>query len=252
MTEQQVFDSITVDQPLRIAALAKQIPVAESLVLGPNGRLVRDASPLEMNAYCRRAVSKGVETAAASGGSCVVFTLGPPSAEDVLREAVAWGADDGLQLCDRPSPAPTPWPPPGPSPPRSGCEGPFDLILVGRNTIDGDTGQVGPEVAEVARAPLRRGVRRLGLDRSIGAGSAGGRRRVARGGAPTLPAVLSVPSDSVSRPRCRSEGRRAVAPRPYAASVGGGSRARSVGGRGEPHARWARCGRSPTTVAQVL
>ena len=52
-----------------------------------SGRLKRDGVELEMNAYCRRAVSKGVELAAATGGTCTVFTLGPPSAEDCLREA---------------------------------------------------------------------------------------------------------------------------------------------------------------------
>jgi len=168
MTEQQVIDSITADQPLRVAALIKQIPVAESLVLGPDGRLVRNASPLEMNAYCRRAVSKGVEIARASGGRCVVYTLGPPPAEDALREAVAWGADEGVHLCD---------------PAFAGSDtlataralaaalrlgGPFDLILVGRNTIDGDTGQVGPELAQLLDLPFAAGVRHLALDgRSI-------------------------------------------------------------------------------------
>jgi electron transfer flavoprotein alpha/beta subunit len=51
------------DRPLRIAALVKQIPVGESMALGDDGRLVREGLELEMNAYCRRAVSKGVEWA---------------------------------------------------------------------------------------------------------------------------------------------------------------------------------------------
>ncbi len=53
-----------------------------------------------MNPYCRRAVAHGVTLARQTGGSCTVFTLGPPEAEDVLREAVAWGADGGVHLCD--------------------------------------------------------------------------------------------------------------------------------------------------------
>ena len=53
------------DRPLRIAALIKQIPVGESMALGDDGRLVREGLELEMNAYCRRAVSKGVEWARA-------------------------------------------------------------------------------------------------------------------------------------------------------------------------------------------
>jgi electron transfer flavoprotein alpha subunit len=152
------------DRPLRIAALVKQIPVGESMTLGADGRLVREGLELEMNAYCRRAVSKGVEWAQGSGGSCTVFTLGPPSADDVLREAIAWGADRGVHLCD---------------PAFAGSdtlatartlalalqrEVAFDLILVGRNSLDGDTGQVGPEIAQLIGLPFATGVRHMGLD----------------------------------------------------------------------------------------
>jgi len=151
------------DRPLRIAALVKQIPVGESMTLGEDGRLVRDGLELEMNAYCRRAVSMGVEWAQQSGGSCTVFTLGPPSAEDVLREAIAWGAHAGVHLCD---------------PAFAGSdtlataralaaalqrEGMFDLVLVGRNSLDGDTGQVGPEIAQLAGLPFAAGVRHMGI-----------------------------------------------------------------------------------------
>jgi electron transfer flavoprotein alpha subunit len=125
------------------------------------GRLVRSGVAFEMNAYCRRAVSEGVRLARETGGSCTVLTLGPPSAEDVLREAVAWGADDGLHLCD---------------PAFAGSDtlataralaaaltarGPFDLVLAGRNSLDGETGQVGPEVAQLLGLAFASGVRRL-------------------------------------------------------------------------------------------
>ena len=146
--------------PLRIAALVKQVPLAESLEL-VQGRLVRTGLGVEMNPYCRRAVAQGVSLARDSGGTCTVVTLGPPGAEDVLREAVAWGADAGLHACD---------------PALAGSDtlatasalaavlraaGPFDLILLGRNSIDGETGQVGPELAELLDLPFAGGVRRL-------------------------------------------------------------------------------------------
>src|ERR1700733_1780524 len=150
-------------RPPRSAALVKQIPVGESMVLGADRRMVRQGLELEMNAYCRRAVSKGVEWAKASGGSCTVFTLGPPSAEDVLREAIAWGAHAGVHLCD---------------PAFAGSdtlataralaaawerEDKFDLVLGGRNSLDGDTGQVGPEIAQLAGLPFAAGVRYMGI-----------------------------------------------------------------------------------------
>ncbi|HEX4822071.1 MAG TPA: hypothetical protein VFV00_17835, partial [Acidimicrobiales bacterium] len=85
---------------MRIAILVKQVPKFEAMELGPGGRLVRDGLELELNPYCRRAVSKGAELAANTGGTSTVFTLGPPSAEDSLREAIAWGVDDGVLVTD--------------------------------------------------------------------------------------------------------------------------------------------------------
>jgi len=148
---------------VRIAALVKQIPAFEAMELGPDGRLVREGLELEMNAYCRRAVSKGTELAQQTGGTCTILTLGPPSAEDVLREGVAWGADDAVLISD---------------PAFAGSdtlataralaaalerEGPFDLVLVGRNSVDADTGQVGPEAAQLLDHPFLTGVRELEL-----------------------------------------------------------------------------------------
>jgi electron transfer flavoprotein alpha subunit len=152
---------------MRIAALVKQIPKFEAMELGSDGRLVREGLELEMNAYCRRAVSKGVELAQATGGTCTVITLGPPSADDALREAIAWGADDGVLITD---------------PAFAGSdtlataralaaaldrEGPFDLILTGRNSVDADTGQVGPEIAELLDLPFATGVKQLDLGEGV-------------------------------------------------------------------------------------
>ncbi|MHB1783401.1 MAG: adenine nucleotide alpha hydrolase family protein, partial [Acidimicrobiales bacterium] len=85
---------------MNVVVTVKQVPGAESLLLEPTGRLRRAGLPLEMSAYCRRAVAKGVELAHATGGRCTVVSLGPPSAADVLREALAWGADDAVLLSD--------------------------------------------------------------------------------------------------------------------------------------------------------
>jgi electron transfer flavoprotein alpha subunit len=150
-------------KPLRIAALVKQIPRFEEMQLGPDGRLKRDGVELAMNPYCLRAVSKGVELAQKTGGSCTVISLGPPAAEDVIRWGVAGGADWGILISD---------------PAFAGSdtlataralaaaiakEGPFDLILVGKNSVDADTGQVGPELAELLGYPFASAVRTLEL-----------------------------------------------------------------------------------------
>jgi len=144
-----------------VAVLVKQVPVAEALALGADGRLVREGVPVELNAYCRRAITKGVELARETGGRCVAFCLGPPSAEEAIREAIAAGAGTGVLVSD---------------PAFAGSdtlataralaaalerEGPFDLVLAGLNSVDADTGQVGPEVAELLGLPFAGAVRRL-------------------------------------------------------------------------------------------
>ena len=101
------------------------------------------------------------------GGSCTVISLGPPAAEDVVRWGVAWGADHGILISD---------------PAFAGSdtlataralaaavtkEGPFDLIMVGKNSVDADTGQVGPELAELLGYPFASAVRTLELDEDV-------------------------------------------------------------------------------------
>ena len=152
------------DRPLRVLALAKQIPVFEDMQLGRDGRLVRDGLDLHMNDYCRRGVAQGLRIARASGGTLAVLTLGPPSADTVCREAIAFGADEGFHVSD---------------PAFAGSDtlataralaaaiehlGPFDLVFAGRNSVDADTGQVPPQVAELLGLPFACGVRRLQLD----------------------------------------------------------------------------------------
>jgi electron transfer flavoprotein alpha subunit len=155
---------------MRIAVLVKQVPAFEEMVLGDDGRLVRDGIELELNPYCRRAVAQAVLLAAAQTRAQVtVITLGPPAAEDSLREAIAWGLDrdvniDGLLVSD---------------PAFAGSDtiatakalaaaiahsGPFDLVLTGRNSVDADTGQVPAQVAELCGLPFLTGVRYLNID----------------------------------------------------------------------------------------
>jgi len=153
----------TVEAAVNIAVLVKQVPRVEDMTLGEGGRLQREGIELEMNAYCRRAVSKGVELARIAGGRCVVFTLGPPSAEDVLREAVAWGADEGVLVSDLAFAGSDTLATARALAAALAASGPWDLVLAGRNSIDADTGQVGPEVAQLLDLPFAAGVRELAI-----------------------------------------------------------------------------------------
>jgi electron transfer flavoprotein alpha subunit len=223
---------------LRIASLAKQIPQPESMRM-EDGRLVRAGVELEMNAYCRRAVAEGVTLATETGGSCTVLTLGPASAEDVLREAIAWGADAGLHLCD---------------PAFAGSDtlataralaaalemsGPYDLVLLGRNSLDGETGQVGPELAQLLDLPFASGVRvledlgdrlRLELEHDDGTQDV----------EIELPAVLSVAERLCDPCKVDAQGRAAVP----------AARVRRLGAADLGPGPWGEAG-SPTVVGAV-
>src|SRR5581483_10710016 len=116
-----------------------------------------------------RAVSQAVELAARHPtGTVTVITLGPPTADDVLREAIAWGLDRGVDIRGVLMSDPA----------FAGSDtlatahalaaaitraGPFDLVLAGRNSVDADTGQVGPELAQLLGLPFLTGVRYLSV-----------------------------------------------------------------------------------------
>jgi len=196
---------------VRVGVLIKQVPSVESMALGPDGRLQRQGMALEINAYCRRAISQGVTLARASGGTCTVITLGPLTAEDALREAVAWGADDGVLVTD---------------PAFAGSDtlataralaaaleqlGPFDVVLTGRNSVDADTGQVGPEVAELLGLPFLGGVKAM----AVKAGTVVARLEHDDGWADAevdLPAVLSCAERLCAPAKVDPPGRAAVDP----------------------------------------
>ena len=196
--------------PLRIASLAKQVPLVESLRLA-DGRLVRAGVGVEMNPYCRRAVAQGVTLAQETGGTCTVVTLGPPGAEDVLREAVAWGADAGLHVCDAAFAGSDTLATARALAAALRTAGPFDLVLLGRNSIDGETGQVGPQVAELLDLPFASGVRRLedrGARWHLELEHDDGMQEVEI----ELPAVLSVAERLCDPCKVDPEGRAAVPP----------------------------------------
>ncbi len=147
--------------PLRIAVLAKQVPRFDELRLGADARLDRHDTEAEINPFCRRAIAKGAELAHSTGGLCTVFTLGPPQAADLLAEAIAWGADAGVLISDAAFAGSDTL---ATSRALAGAitrQGPFDLVLAGLNSVDGDTGQTPPQLAQLLDLPFLSGVRDL-------------------------------------------------------------------------------------------
>jgi electron transfer flavoprotein beta subunit len=140
---------------LNIVVCIKQVPMVTELPWDEKtGTLRRDLAAGMMNPACKRAVEAALQIREKHGAAITVMTMGPPAAEEVLREALAMGADRGILICD---------------PILAGSdtyatsfilaaaiqkEVPgCDLILCGAYTSDSETAQVGPQLAEELNMP---------------------------------------------------------------------------------------------------
>jgi len=141
---------------LKIVVCLKQVPMVSELPWDPKtGTLKRELAEGMMNPACRAALDAALRLREAAGaGEITVITMGPPTAEEVLREAIALGADRGVLLTDRPMAG-------GDTAVTSftlaraiktDCPG-FDLVLCGAATSDSETAQVGPQLAEELAIP---------------------------------------------------------------------------------------------------
>ena len=155
---------------VRIGALVKQIPAFEEMELAPDGRLRREGLDLEMNPYCRRGVAAAVDLASRVPGTheCVFITLGPPTAGDVLREALAWADARGVHatgvlVTDTAFAGSDTLATARALAAALRQVGPFDLVFSGRSSVDADTGQVGPQLAQLLGMPFLAEVRELQL-----------------------------------------------------------------------------------------
>ena len=137
---------------LRIIVLAKQVPDTRNVgkdAMTPEGTVNRSALPAIFNPEDLNALEQALQLKEQNPGTTIsLLTMGPPRASEIIREGLFRGADGGVLLTDRAF---------------AGADtlatsyalacavkamGKFDLILGGRQAIDGDTAQVGPQVAE--------------------------------------------------------------------------------------------------------
>ena len=133
----------------------KQVPMVSELPWDPTTRtLQRDLAGGMINPACRSALEAALRIKESAGGKITALTMGPPMAEEVLREAIALGADRGVLLTDRRMA--------GADTSMTSytlaraiektCPG-FDLVLCGFATSDSETAQVGPQLAEELAIP---------------------------------------------------------------------------------------------------
>ena len=141
---------------LKMIVCMKQVPRVSELPWDPKtGTLVREGVRSILNPFCEYALDQAVHIAEnMSGVEIIALTMGPPQAGDALMRCLELGADRGILVTDRKFAGADTWATaytlaevirrivPG-----------FKLILTGKQAIDGDTAQVGPEIAEILNLP---------------------------------------------------------------------------------------------------
>ena len=138
---------------MRIIVCIKQVPDTAEVRINPEtNTLIRDGVPSIINPYDTHAIEAGLQIREKAGGSVTVLTMGPPQAEEALKEAISMGADEAVLLTDRAFAGSDTWATAYTLAKAIEYIG-ADVILCGKQAIDGDTAQVGPEVAEFLDIP---------------------------------------------------------------------------------------------------
>lgn len=134
---------------LRVICFIKQVPDTSSKAgVNPDGTIDRASAKRMLNNFDRYALQKAIELKRNYGAEITCATMGPPPAMEVLVEGLEHGADYGILLTDRRLAASDTLATAYALTKVIEHFGPFDIILTGLQTTDGDTAQVGPQIAE--------------------------------------------------------------------------------------------------------
>jgi electron transfer flavoprotein alpha subunit len=163
--QQQNIDQNAV-RPLNIVVCVKQVPLVSAMRFDTQTRrLIREGVPLEMNELDVYALTEALRLRDAHGGTVTVITMGPPQAREVLAVALAMGADHTLHLNDRAfAGADTAATARTLAAAIQTYTPSFDLIFCGRHSVDAETAQVGPELAEMLNIPQVSAVQQISLE----------------------------------------------------------------------------------------
>ncbi|MCF6291168.1 MAG: electron transfer flavoprotein subunit beta/FixA family protein [Desulfobacterales bacterium] len=133
---------------MKIVVCVKQVPDAKDVRLDPKtNTLAREGVQSIMNPYDRHALEEAVRLKEQHGGTVVALSMGPPQAAEMLRDAVACGADQAVLVSDRAFAGADTWATTYTLARAIDTIGGCDLIICGKQAIDGDTAQVGPGLA---------------------------------------------------------------------------------------------------------
>jgi len=133
---------------MKIIVCIKQVPDAKDVRLDPEtNTLAREGVQSIMNPYDQHALEAAVTLKEQHGGEVIAVTMGPPQAEEMLRLAISCGADKAILVSDRAFAGADTWATSYTLENALKKIGDYDLILCGKQAIDGDTAQVGPGLA---------------------------------------------------------------------------------------------------------
>jgi electron transfer flavoprotein beta subunit len=139
---------------MNIIVCIKQVPDAKDVRLDPKtNTLAREGVAAIMNPFDRHALEEAVRLKEQLGGTVTALSMGPPQAKEVLLEAISCGADEGVLVSDRAFAGADTWATSYTLAKAVQALGAFDLILCGKQAIDGDTAQVGPGLAAQLKLP---------------------------------------------------------------------------------------------------
>lgn len=135
---------------MNIIVCLKQVPDTNEVRIDPvRGTLIREGVPSIINPDDRNALEEALRLRDENKDSKVtVVSMGPPQADVALREALAMGADEAILLSDRAFAGSDTWATSTALATGIKNIGNYDIIFCGRQAIDGDTAQVGPQIAE--------------------------------------------------------------------------------------------------------
>ncbi len=134
---------------LKILVCVKQVPDVDQMRMDPEtGNLIRAGVPAILNPLDANALSAAVSVKEEYGGEITLITMGPPNAEAVLRECLAVGADRAVLVTDRAFGNADTLATSYSIVSAAKQVDNFDLIFCGKETLDGATGQMGPQLAE--------------------------------------------------------------------------------------------------------
>jgi electron transfer flavoprotein beta subunit len=140
---------------MKIVVCVKQVPDTNEIKINPEtGTLIREGVPSILNPDDANALEQALQIKDQNPDTKVtVITMGPPQAKEMLQECIAMGADEGILLSDRALGGSDTWATSNAIAAGINKIGEYDIIFAGRQAIDGDTAQVGPQVAEKLGIP---------------------------------------------------------------------------------------------------